>query len=77
MTVSLVLLPPDSIINTHCECNACITGLGAHHNMCKSRKSLLCLENLLFSYIINEICSTTANGGSLGSLVDEERSQLR
>lgn len=40
-----------------------------------AHNTFIYLNSAIFMYLkYNLICSTTANGGSLGSLVDEERS---
>ncbi len=49
--------------------NACNSWFIVPNNLLK----LLCFEKYI-SNIFQKLCSTTANGGSLGSLVDEERS---
>jgi hypothetical protein len=73
-------LPPDSIIDCMLNkvnvnpfsfdtINACNSWFIVPNNLLK----LLCFEKYI-SNIFEKLCSTTANGGSLGSLVDEERS---
>lgn len=47
--------------------------LSRWHGMCRARKK----NNLCFVVLIEKSKNTTLSGGSLGSRVDEERSQLR
>lgn len=48
--------------------------LSRWHGMCRARKKN---NNLCFVVLIEKSKNTTLSGGSLGSRVDEERSQLR
>lgn len=49
--------------------------LSRWHGMCRARKKKN--NNLCFVVLIEKSKNTTLSGGSLGSRVDEERSQLR